>query len=124
MDAINNLGKKINECGMKYVSFIYSIVDNKTKTDQTSQTTDPIWNKVVNSIEEVPDTKITNVVHNSSFDVITSDDSFQKIERSLNSIENCRRLSASAAIFQKNQTFLCVGSMNDFLVNIVNRKIN
>lgn len=126
-EIINRVGKKINDCGMKYVNFIYSFVESKTTSKTTSinvQTDDRIWNQVTQTIISQPGAKITNVVELSSFDVISTDENFYQIERSLRIFDRCQKLNSSQSHFQKNQTFRCEGLMNDFLINVVNRTIN
>lgn len=120
--TITDIGKKINECGQKYVQVIVSFV-NPQVPPLNPNTPDPIWNKVIRDVSTQPNTKCVNIVDNSSVDIITNNDNFEILEKYFQSVHRCQLLAKSSSPFQKNQTFSCVGEMNDFLINIVNREI-
>lgn len=121
MNTIQEIGKNINDCGTKYVAWVLSFVISPPLTPP--QTKDQVWNKVIHDISSQPKTKCVNVEPFSSVDIITDNDNFLSIERYFNSINRCQLVAKSSSAFQKNQTFSCVGEVNDFLVNVVNREI-
>jgi hypothetical protein len=121
MNTIQEIGKNINDCGTRYVAWVLSFVSSSPPSPP--QTKDQVWNKVIHDISSQSKTKCVNIETYSSVDVITDNDNFHSIERYLNSINRCQLVAKSSSAFQKNQTFSCVGEVNDFLVNIVNREI-